>query len=54
MNNCYKYGFIVRYPKGAERITGYNYEPWHIRFIGKKHTVNMKKNNIKTLEQYIN
>ena len=29
-----RYGFIVRYPKGKERITGYNYEPWHLRYIG--------------------
>lgn len=33
-NNCYKYGFILRYPKGKENITGYMYEPWHIRYVG--------------------
>ena len=33
--NCYKYGFIIRYPKGKENITGYKYEPWHIRYLGK-------------------
>lgn len=33
--NCYKYGFIIRYPKGKESITGYKYEPWHIRYLGK-------------------
>ena len=32
--NCYKYGFIIRYPKGKENITGYKYEPWHIRYLG--------------------
>lgn len=32
--NCYKYGFILRYPKGKEEITGYSYEPWHIRYVG--------------------
>lgn len=32
--NCYKYGFIVRYPSGKESITGYKYEPWHIRYLG--------------------
>ena len=32
--NAYKYGFIIRYPKGAEHITGYQYEPWHIRYLG--------------------
>jgi D-alanyl-D-alanine carboxypeptidase len=31
---CYKYGFILRYPKGKENITGFIYEPWHFRFVG--------------------
>lgn len=34
--NCYKYGFILRYPKGKENITGYNYEAWHYRYVGKE------------------
>ncbi len=33
--NCYKYGFIVRYPEDGEEITGYKYEPWHLRYVGK-------------------
>lgn len=33
-NNSYKYGFILRYPKGKENITGYQYEPWHFRYVG--------------------
>lgn len=32
--NCHKYGFIIRYPEGKESITGYIYEPWHIRYLG--------------------
>lgn len=32
--NCYKYGFIIRYPEGKEAITGYIHEPWHIRYLG--------------------
>lgn len=32
--NAYKYGFILRYPKGKEKLTGYSYEPWHYRFLG--------------------
>lgn len=31
----HKYGFILRYPENKENITGYNYEPWHIRYVGK-------------------
>jgi len=32
--NCHKYGFIIRYPKGKDGITGYKYEPWHLRYVG--------------------
>ena len=34
--NCHKYGFIIRYPKDKTKITGYSYEPWHIRYVGRK------------------
>ena len=33
--NSYKYGFILRYPKGSEKLTGYMFEPWHFRYVGK-------------------
>jgi D-alanyl-D-alanine carboxypeptidase len=33
-DNAYKYGFALRYPKGKETITGYNFEPWHYRYVG--------------------
>ena len=33
--NAYKYGFILRYPKGKEKITKYDYQPWHYRYVGK-------------------
>jgi len=33
-NNAHKFGFILRYPSGLEDITGYNYEPWHLRYVG--------------------
>jgi D-alanyl-D-alanine carboxypeptidase len=33
-NNAHKYGFFMRYPKGKEAITGYNFEPWHYRYVG--------------------
>lgn len=33
-NNCHLYGFIIRYPQGKESITGYMYEPWHVRYVG--------------------
>lgn len=33
-DNAHEYGFIIRYPQGKEAFTGYDYEPWHIRFVG--------------------
>ncbi|HPP04967.1 MAG TPA: DUF2817 domain-containing protein [Spirochaetota bacterium] len=36
MKNAYKYGFIMSYPKNMEHITGYAYEPWHYRYVGKE------------------
>lgn len=51
-DNAYKYGFIIRYKKGFEKITGYEYEPWHIRYVGVKIATEMKEKNINTLEEY--
>ena len=33
-NNAHRFGFILRYPYGEEDVTGYNYEPWHFRYVG--------------------
>ncbi|WP_414054563.1 D-alanyl-D-alanine carboxypeptidase family protein [Macrococcus equi] len=49
--NAHKYGFIVRYLKGKEHITGFMYEPWHIRYVGRTHAARIKQNNV-TLEEY--
>ena len=51
--NCYKYGFIIRYPKGKEEITGYKYEPWHVRYLSKE-LAEKVYNTCKTLEEYLN
>lgn len=52
--NCYKYGFILRYLKGKEDITGYNYEPWHFRYIGNEEIAEDIMNRGLTFEEYIN
>lgn len=52
--NCYKYGFILRYLKGKEDITGYNYEPWHFRYIGNEEIAEYIMNRGLTFEEYIN
>lgn len=51
-DNAYKYGFILRYPMGKESITGFNYEYWHIRYVGKEASYYMHDNKIETLEEY--
>ncbi len=48
-----KFGFILRYPKNKENITGYSYEPWHIRYVGKVVAKIITENNY-TLEEYLN
>lgn len=49
--NGSKYGFIVRYPEGKENITGYKYEPWHMRYVGVDVAEEIYTQNI-TLEEY--
>lgn len=51
--NMHKYGFILRYPMGKENITGYRYEPWHIRYVGYK-TAETIYNEGLTYEEYYN
>lgn len=50
--NAWKYGFIIRYPKGGEAITGYEYEPWHIRYVGKAAAKEIYRQDT-TLEEYL-
>lgn len=50
-NNCYKYGYILRYPKDKEDITGYAYEPWHYRYVGKEVAEKIQQEQI-TFDEY--
>lgn len=49
--HAHEYGFILRYPKGLQAITGYNYEPWHYRYVGIEVATKIKELNI-TFEEY--
>ena len=51
LENAYKYGFILRYPKGKEYITGYMAEAWHYRYVGEKASEYIQKHQI-TYEEY--
>ncbi|MBW5447325.1 D-alanyl-D-alanine carboxypeptidase family protein [Cohnella sp. CFH 77786] len=46
-----EYGFIIRYPKGKEKITGYQYEPWHVRYIGKEAAADVVRSKL-TFEEF--
>ncbi len=50
--HCDKYGFILRYPRGKEYITGIQYEPWHFRYVGRAAAGNIMERNI-TLEEFL-
>lgn len=50
--NAWKYGFILRYPKDKESVTGIGYEPWHFRYVGVPHAYYITKNRL-CLEEYI-
>ncbi|MGL4772328.1 MAG: M15 family metallopeptidase [Clostridium sp.] len=50
--NAHKFGFIIRYPEGKKSITGVEYEPWHIRYVGEEIAKAIYNNKI-TLEEYI-
>lgn len=52
--NCYKYGFVIRFPKGKEAYTGYKYEPWHLRYVGKEIAKKIHDAGGISLEEYYN
>lgn len=52
-DNAHLYGFIIRYPKGKSDITGYSYEPWHIRYVGRDLAKELYDGGM-TLEEYYN
>ena len=53
VDNCWKYGFIVRYPKGKNDATGHSYCPWHLRYVGGVHSAIMHEKDM-CLEEYVN
>ena len=52
MANCWKYGFILRFPKDKEAITGITYEPWHYRYVGEEAAKAITESGI-SLEEYL-
>jgi D-alanyl-D-alanine carboxypeptidase len=52
MANAHHFGFILRYPKEKEKITGYTYEPWHYRFVGVEAASKIHRKGL-ILEEYL-
>ena len=50
--NAHEYGFVLRYPKAYKPITGFQYEPWHFRYVGIELATEMKTKGIRTLEEF--
>jgi D-alanyl-D-alanine carboxypeptidase len=50
--NAHEFGFVLRYPEGLKAITGFQYEPWHFRYVGVELASEMHTNEISTLEQF--
>lgn len=50
--NAFRYGYIIRYPEGKQDITGYKFEPWHVRYVGIEVSTYIHNNNL-TLDEYI-
>lgn len=50
--NAHFFGFIIRYPEGKDAITGFQYEPWHFRYVGIALALEMKATGIETLEEF--
>lgn len=52
-DNCYKYGFCIRFPKGKDAYTGYQYESWHLRYVGEELAEKLYNNgDLISLEEY--
>ena len=51
--HAHQYGFILRFPKGKEKITGFDFEPWHFRYVGRELAEKIFASNI-VLEEYYN
>ncbi len=52
-NNAWKYGFVESYPEGKEARTGYRFEPWHWRYVGKEHAESFRQIDDITLNEYL-
>jgi D-alanyl-D-alanine carboxypeptidase len=50
--NGYRFGYVIRYPEGLQEVTGYKYEPWHVRYVGVALATQMHDSGVPTLEEF--
>ncbi|BDZ54481.1 hypothetical protein GCM10025870_15540 [Agromyces marinus] len=51
-DNAHRFGFLLRYPADKVDVTGYQFEPWHFRYIGTELALEMREKGITTLEEF--
>lgn len=51
-DNAYRFGFLLRYPADKQAVTGYQFEPWHFRYIGVELAAEMRRTGVTTLEEF--
>ena len=50
--NAWRFGFLLRYPEGLTPITGFDYEPWHFRYVGPELAAELHETGTRTLEEF--
>jgi len=50
--NSYRFGYVIRYPDGKQDVTGYKYEPWHVRYVGVALATEMHRTGVASMEEF--
>ena len=50
--NGHRYGYVIRYPEGAQGVTGFKFEPWHVRYVGVALATELHETDVATLEEF--
>jgi zinc D-Ala-D-Ala carboxypeptidase len=50
--NGHRYGYVIRYPEGAQGVTGFKFEPWHVRYVGVALATELHETGVATLEEF--
>jgi D-alanyl-D-alanine carboxypeptidase len=50
--NGHRYGYVIRYPEGGQEVTGFKFEPWHVRYVGVALATELHETGVRTLEEF--